>query len=92
MKTIKGPAIFLAQFAGNEAPFDNLDNIAAWAAGLGFKGVQIPSWDSRLFDLRQASESKSSCEDIPDARPARSRRDGAVDAPAGPARGRAPGL
>jgi sugar phosphate isomerase/epimerase len=64
MKTIKGPAIFLAQFAGDEAPFNNLDNIAAWAAGLGFKGVQIPSWDSRLFDLQQASESQSYCEDI----------------------------
>ena len=64
MKTIKGPAIFLAQFAGDEPPFNNLDNIAAWAAHLGFKGVQIPSWDNRLFDLRQASESKSYCEDI----------------------------
>src|ERR687892_2553484 len=64
MKTIRGPAIFLAQFAGDEVPFDNLDNMAAWAAGLGFKGVQIPSWDTRLFDLRKASESKSYCEDI----------------------------
>ena len=64
MKTIKGPAIFLAQFAGDEPPFNDLDTIAAWAAQLGFKGVQIPSWDSRLFDLRQASESKSYCEDI----------------------------
>src|ERR687891_2651600 len=64
MKTIKGPAIFLAQFAGDEAPFNNLDSIAAWAAGLGFKGVQIPSWDGRLFDLQRASESKSYCEDM----------------------------
>src|SRR5918996_3573343 len=64
MKTIRGPAIFLAQFAGDEVPFDNLDNMAAWAAGLGFKGVQIPSWDTRLFDLQQASESKSYCDDI----------------------------
>ena len=64
MKTIKGPAIFLAQFAGDEAPFNSLDSIAAWAAGLGFKGVQMPSWDGRLFDLEQAAASKSYCEDL----------------------------
>ena len=51
MKTIKGPAIFLAQFAGDAAPFNNLADIAGWAAGHGYKGVQIPSWDRRLFDL-----------------------------------------
>ena len=55
MKTIKGPGIFLAQFAGNEAPFNTLDGMAKWAAGLGFKGVQIPSWDGRLFDLKLAA-------------------------------------
>ena len=53
MKEIKGPAIFLAQFASDEAPFDSLDSIAGWAAGLGFVGVQIRSWDGRLFDLVQ---------------------------------------
>jgi hypothetical protein len=64
MKTIQGPAIFLAQFAGDEAPFDTLDHIAAWAAGLGYKGVQIPSWDGRLFDLAKAAESRSYCDDV----------------------------
>ncbi len=64
MKTIKGPAIFLAQFAGDEAPFHTLDSIAKWAAGLGFVGVQIPSWDGRLFDLAKAANSKSYCDDI----------------------------
>jgi sugar phosphate isomerase/epimerase len=64
MKTIKGPAIFLAQFAGDEAPFNSLDSIAKWAADLGYKGVQIPSWDGRLFDLAQAAESKSYCDDV----------------------------
>ena len=53
MKTIKGPAIFLAQFAGDAAPFNKLDAIARWAAGLGYKGVQIPTWDARLFDLAE---------------------------------------
>jgi len=64
MRTIKGPAIFLAQFAGDEAPFDTLAGIARWAAALGFKGVQIPSWDARLFDLRRAAESLVYCDDI----------------------------
>ena len=52
-KTMKGPAIFLAQFAGDQAPFNSLSIIASWAAGLGYKGVQIPSWDARLFDLEE---------------------------------------
>ncbi len=64
MKTIKGPAIFLAQFAGDDAPFNSLDSIAGWASGLGYKGVQIPSWDGRLFDLKKASESKTYCDEV----------------------------
>lgn len=64
MKTIKGPAIFLAQFAGDSAPFNTLDNICAWAAKLGYKGVQIPTWDARLFDLKRAAESKTYAEAI----------------------------
>ncbi len=64
MKTIKGPAIFLAQFAGDEAPFNSLDSIAGWASGLGYKGVQIPSWDARIFDLTKASESKDYCDEV----------------------------
>ncbi|MCW2238410.1 sugar phosphate isomerase/epimerase family protein [Azospirillum canadense] len=64
MKTIKGPAIFLAQFAGDEAPFNSLSAIGKWAAGLGFKGVQIPSWDGRLFDLAKAAESKTYCDEV----------------------------
>jgi sugar phosphate isomerase/epimerase len=64
MKNIHGPAIFLAQFAGDAAPFNSLDNIAQWAAGLGYKGVQIPSWDERLFDLKRAAESKAYCDEV----------------------------
>ena len=64
MKTIKGPAIFLAQFAGDAAPFNTLVGIARWAAGLGFKGVQIPSWDARLFDLERAADSKAYCDEV----------------------------
>lgn len=64
MKTIKGPAIFLAQFAGDEAPFNSLDAIAGWAAECGFKGVQIPSWDGRIFDLAKAAGSKDYCDEV----------------------------
>jgi sugar phosphate isomerase/epimerase len=64
MKTIKGPGIFLAQFASNEAPFNSLDGMARWAANLGFKGIQIPSWDRRLFDLQRAAESQDYCDEV----------------------------
>jgi sugar phosphate isomerase/epimerase len=66
MKTIKGPGIFLAQFAGDHAPFNTLDGMAGWAAGLGYVGIQIPSWDRRLFDLERAAASKEYCEEILD--------------------------
>lgn len=64
MRTIKGPAIFLAQFVGDEAPFNTLESIASWAADLGFKGIQIPSWESSLIDLATAASSQSYCDDL----------------------------
>ncbi len=64
MKTLKGPALFLAQFAADEAPFDNLASIARWAREAGFEGVQIPSWDVRLFDLARAAESDAYCDTV----------------------------
>jgi len=64
MKTIKGPGIFLAQFAGDDAPYNSLDGMAHWAAKLGFKGIQIPTWDKRLFDLQKAAETEGYCEDV----------------------------
>ncbi len=64
MKTMKGPALFLAQFAGDEAPFGTWDDITKWAADCGYEGVQIPSWDGRLFDLAKAAESKGYCDEI----------------------------
>jgi sugar phosphate isomerase/epimerase len=64
MKTIQGPGIFLAQFAGDDAPFNTLEGMAQWAAGLGFVGVQIPTWDKRLFDLKLAAESKGYCDEV----------------------------
>jgi sugar phosphate isomerase/epimerase len=64
VKTIQGPAIFLAQFMGDEAPFNTLESICKWAADLGYKGVQIPSWDGRLIDLQKAAESQTYAQEI----------------------------
>jgi len=61
---IKGPAIFLAQFAGDAAPFNSWPAITRWAGSLGYKGVQVPSWDRRLFDLAKAAESKAYCDQL----------------------------
>jgi sugar phosphate isomerase/epimerase len=61
---MKGPALFLAQFAGDDAPFNSLDAIGRWAASLGYKGVQIPTWDTRLFDLQKAATSDAYCEEV----------------------------
>jgi sugar phosphate isomerase/epimerase len=64
MKRMKGPGIFLAQFLGEQAPFDNLANIARWASGLGYTGVQIPAWDARAFDLDRGASSKTYCDEV----------------------------
>jgi sugar phosphate isomerase/epimerase len=64
MTTIKGPGIFLAQFMGDTAPFNNLRSICLWAESIGFKGVQIPTWDARCIDLQKAAESKTYADEI----------------------------
>jgi sugar phosphate isomerase/epimerase len=64
MKTIRGPGLFLAQFAGDTAPFNSWKAITAWAAECGYVGVQIPSWDARLFDLDKAAASKDYCDEV----------------------------
>jgi sugar phosphate isomerase/epimerase len=61
---MKGPAIFLAQFAGDEAPFNSLDSITKYMGDLGYKGVQMPTWDGRLFDLDKAAESQDYCDEV----------------------------
>ena len=64
MTTIKGPAIFIAQFISDEAPFNSLESICRWAAGLGYKGVQLPTNDPRFIDLQKAAESKTYADEI----------------------------
>ncbi len=64
MKTIKGPAVFLAQFMDEQEPFNSLDGLCGWASKLGYKGIQIPTWETRLIDLKKAAESKTYCEEL----------------------------
>lgn len=61
---MKGPAIFLAQFMGDKPPFNSLDTVLEWAASLGYKGIQIPTWDARCIDLEKAAESKTYCDEL----------------------------
>ncbi|RZK13494.1 MAG: sugar phosphate isomerase/epimerase [Hymenobacter sp.] len=64
MKTIKGPGIFLAQFIGEQAPFNSLSTICEWAAGLGYQGVQLPTLDARFIDLQKAAESQTYADEV----------------------------
>ncbi len=64
LKNVKGPAIFLAQFMGDQAPFNSLETVCRWAADLGYLGIQIPTWDGRLIDLEKAAGSKAYCDDL----------------------------
>lgn len=64
MKTIKGPSVYLAQFAAADAPYNSLPSLASWAAEKGFLGVQIPTWDTRLIDMKLAAESQTYCDEI----------------------------
>lgn len=63
MASMKGPGVLLAQFLRDEPPYDTLENIGGWVAGLGYQGVQIPAWDPRVIDLDQAAESVAYCDD-----------------------------
>lgn len=64
MKTIKGPALFIAQFVGDAPPFNNLETIAGWAAALGFQGLQLPTGPGSFVDLEVAAESQDYCDEI----------------------------
>jgi sugar phosphate isomerase/epimerase len=61
---MKGPAIYLAQFMGDDPPFNTLENICRYMAGLGYVGVQLPAWDGRCIDLKKLAESKVYVDEI----------------------------
>lgn len=64
MTVMRGPAIFLAQFVGEEAPFDSLEGMARWAGELGYSGVQVPTWEAGLIDLQRAATSVDYCQEL----------------------------
>lgn len=64
MKTLHGPALFLSQFIGDAAPFNSLDGLAAWAASLGYAGIELPTHLPHIFDLPLAAESKDYCDEL----------------------------
>ncbi|GHC69964.1 AP endonuclease [Pseudorhodoferax aquiterrae] len=63
MRTLKGPAIFLAQFLGDAPPFDTLDHLGAWAKSLGYEGVQLPT-APHIVDLEKAARSQTYCDEV----------------------------
>jgi hypothetical protein len=94
MQTIKGPALFLAQFAGDAAPFNSWKSITALGRRLRLcRRADPQSWDGRLFDLEKAAASKDYCDEVKGVA-AENGVDGdrAFHPPAGPAGGRASGL
>jgi sugar phosphate isomerase/epimerase len=64
MRTIKGPGIFLGQFAEDKKPYNNLKNICKWVSGMGFVGIQLPLWDKRFVDLELCAGSKTYAAEI----------------------------
>ncbi len=64
MRTIKGPGLFLAQFARDAPPHNSLEGIARWAKAYGYKSIQIPTWDARFFDLDRAHDSAAYCDEV----------------------------
>ncbi|MBD3391226.1 MAG: TIM barrel protein [Chitinivibrionales bacterium] len=64
MNSMKGPGICLPQFLRDKKPYNTLENIGKWVAGLGYKGVQIPTWTKQVFDVDKAAASKTYCREI----------------------------
>ena len=64
MTTIKGPAIFLAQFMDETPPYNSLDGLCKWVSDLGYKGIQIPTLDKHILDLDLAAESQTYCDEF----------------------------
>jgi sugar phosphate isomerase/epimerase len=60
----KRASSFLAQFTGSQEPFNNLDGMCKWASDLGYKGIQIPTWESNLIDIEKAAESQTYCDEL----------------------------
>ena len=64
MRTIKGPALLISQLADDKPPFNSLPAMAKWAAGLCYKGLQLPSLDARFIDVARCAESQTYADEI----------------------------
>ena len=64
MRTIKGPALFIAQYVDADLRLSTLEGLCAFAAELGFKALQIPTFLPHIFDLARAAESRDYCDDV----------------------------
>ncbi|NMO19209.1 TIM barrel protein [Pyxidicoccus fallax] len=64
MKQLTGPALNLAPFVSDQVPFNTLDTLCDWAVANGYQGVELPSWDARLFDLQRAADDDAYCADL----------------------------
>ena len=64
MKTMQGAGDLPGAVRGRSRRRSTTSGIAGWAAGLGYKGMQIPTWDGRLIDLKKAAASKAYCDEI----------------------------
>jgi hypothetical protein len=59
MKTIKGPGIFLAQFAGDAAPFNTLEGMAAGRRDWALPGFRFRAGTGGCSILKLAAESQA---------------------------------
>ena len=64
MKSTKGPAIFLAQFVGDDPPFNTFELDLRLGGEPRLQGVQIPAWDGRFIDLEKAANSAGYCQEL----------------------------
>ena len=64
MKTMKGPAIFLAQFAGDAAPFNTLARHGQMGRRPRLQGHPDPDLGRPPVRLKKAASSKTYCDEI----------------------------
>ena len=64
MKTLQGPAVFLAQFMADAEPFNSITGMARWAADLGFEGIQVPIGNPDFIDVALAADSQDYCDEL----------------------------
>jgi len=64
VKTLRGPAVFLAQFMDDAEPYNSIEAMARWAADLGFLGIQVPIGNPAFIDVSLAATSADYCDEL----------------------------